>query len=322
MISGMGVRHGFHVARRRADAARVLLADMGLGRQAYGPNRRLRRRRERVGPHHRWPWLLLLGACAVAAGLGGWLRAQPDGRLAVVWKRAAGFTVPAVAAAPASPADLPAAEVARRFLAARTNLERLRWVRDPQRVRPALEAFYDRGPGASERFAAIEELGPARMQKMTYQRFEVRLAGKGRRLLCVVPGPRGGKVDFECYARQGSVPWETLLSTPPTEPAEVRVFVEAGSGYAGGFSDAARWRNFTATTPDLDHPVECYAVRGSQAEATLASLVTFGPTRATLAIRPLADSHARRQFQVVKVLAAGWVVEDLVAEPLSAGNHR
>jgi hypothetical protein len=253
-----------------------------------------------------WSWLVVLGALGMTVMVMQGMRVKP---IAVTC---------GLGGIPGGPAASGPAAVAERFVRATTTAERLRWVRDHERVGAAVAAFFAHGPGATEQVEAWEPGGPAKMSRMTYERYEVRLAGGGERLLCVVPDRDGGKVDFECYARLGSVPWEQILGDEAGIAADVRVFIEAGNSYTAVFNDRLLWRNFTATSPDLEQAVELYAARGSATEQVLARLVAFGKTRATLAIDPLAGSHRSRQFRVTRVLAAGWVVEDMPSEPLSA----
>ena len=64
-----------------------------------------------------------------------------------------------------------------------------------------------------------------------------------------------------------------------------------------------------ARTPDLGEDLHVYARRGSPVEATLNELTASGPAPVTLAVRSVDRSHERRQFEVTRVLAPAWVVE-------------
>jgi hypothetical protein len=202
-------------------------------------------------------------------------------------------------------------EVAEKFTQAQTVAERLVFVRDPQRVRPALEEFFREGPGAKEVVAKLTPLRMIQSTLFTFQRFEVKMKDGSSRLLCVVlSAEKGAKVDFESYARHGSESWADLLSGKALESEVVRVFVKAGNYYNHGFADEGKWRHFAATTPDVEMPLDFYVARGSEADEHLVGIASRRQMRATLAIRAVEGSFGNRQFEVTKVLGPGWVVED------------
>lgn len=200
-------------------------------------------------------------------------------------------------------------EAAEGFIRAATVEERFKWVRDPARVEPLVRAFFCDGPGAQETVAALVPVGAVQRGDLHYERFRADLGGGRSRLVCVVLTDDGGKVDFESYVRHGSVPWDDLLSGRVVAADEVRLFVSAGDYYNFDFSDDGQWRSFVARTPDLGEDLHVYARRGSPAEATLNELTASGPAPVTLAVRSVDRSHERRLFEVTRVLAPAWVVE-------------
>jgi hypothetical protein len=200
-------------------------------------------------------------------------------------------------------------EAAEGFTRATTVEERLIWVRDPARVEPLMRAFFSGGPGARETVAALVPEGAVQRGDLHYERFRADLGGGRSRLACVVLTEDGGKVDFESYARHGSVPWDDLLGGRVAAADEVRLFVDGGDYYNFDFSDDGQWRSFVARTPDLGEDLHVYARRGSPVEATLNELTASGPAPVTLAVRSVDRSHERRLFEVTRVLAPAWVVE-------------
>lgn len=201
-------------------------------------------------------------------------------------------------------------EVAERFTEAETTDERLKWVRDPDRVRPALEAFFTDGPGATERVANLNPMKPTRTKTLALVRFHVKTEAGGDRLLCVALTEEGAKVDFDCYARHGSVPWKKLLSGEVEIAEEVRVFVKRGGYYNYHFDDETRWRHFVATTPDLDRPLDIYVERGSETERRLMKRTARGQVRMMLGIRSVEKSYQKRQFKVMETHGVGWVADN------------
>ncbi len=198
-------------------------------------------------------------------------------------------------------------QIAESFTKATTNVERLKLVRNPELTAPLMEDFFLNGPGARERILGIVRLAPASNDKFFFHRFQVRLEDGTNRLLCVVLTDDGGKVDFECYARHGSVSWKDLLEGVAPAAGEVRVFVSRGSYYAYGFQDEPTWSSFMASTPDWEVPLYFYARRDSKVDKELKKLTAGGQMRATLAIRSVDGSCRQKQFEITAVLAGGWV---------------
>lgn len=203
------------------------------------------------------------------------------------------------------------AEVAEKFIHADSQAERLKWVRHADEVGPLMAEFFSHGRGAHETVASLTPMSPAEAgQALTYARFSVTLADAPPRLLCVVRENGAAKVDFKAYARHGSVPWEDLLAGTAKEAREVRVVIKKSEYYNYEFAHEVRWQNFTATSPDLETSIQLYIARIEPAAKRMAKLRTQHPIRATVAIRALGDSHLKRQFQIIDVLGAGWVLED------------
>ncbi|MGE4606966.1 MAG: hypothetical protein AAEJ52_09520 [Myxococcota bacterium] len=200
-------------------------------------------------------------------------------------------------------------EVAKKFTEAKTVPERLKWVRTPQQVRPALEEFFTVGPGATEQVAQLKPMPLARTADHSFLRFQARMNDGTNRLLCVViTGDEGAKVDFESYARHGSESWTDLLSGKATEAEAVRVFVKPGIYYNYAFADEQKWSSFVVTSPDVEKPLYFYAARESETAKHLAQLTARRPMRAILAIRSVKGSFKNRQFEVKQLVGRGWIV--------------
>lgn len=196
-------------------------------------------------------------------------------------------------------------EVADSFVAARTHEARLRWVRNPRQAGPLMKAFFEDGPGASEKVLSIRAMPATVSGDLLYEEFQVDIDGKPGRLLSVSIDPAGAKVDFESYARHGSASWEDLISGKVAEAEEIRVMLQMSGYYLHGFSDERKWQHFKATTPDLQEGLDFYVERGSPAAADL-HLNPPAACRATLSIRSVNGSSAHRQFEITGVKAMSW----------------
>ena len=244
---------------------------------------------------------LALGGLLIASSLGVWL---------VMSRPATRPAPPASPSQPAVPDDLSPLTVAENFTRATTQAERLKWVRQPTEVAPAMAEFFSVGSGAHEVVAKLGAMRPTDTGTQSYTRFGVTMAAGPPRLLCVVATAAGAKVDFKAYARHGSVPWAALLAGQAPEASEMRVYLEKGNYYNFGFQHEVRWQHFTATSPELDVPVALYIAHTDPALKLLEQLDPQRPIRVTVAIRPVGDSYLHRQFEITRFLGVGWALEN------------
>ena len=196
--------------------------------------------------------------------------------------------------------------IAERFVEAKTQAQRLELVRNPAQVGPAMEVFFKSGPGATEQIKDIYPLMNRTREGMAFESYSVEIENAPSRLLSVSIDPKGAKVDFECYARYGTVALSDLLGGKVTEAAEIRVMLEAGGYYVDDFKDETKWVHFRATSPDLSQTLDLYLDRQSSAVRDIqeSGAMAF---RATLAVRAVNGSQKRRQFEITAVKALEWV---------------
>jgi hypothetical protein len=197
-------------------------------------------------------------------------------------------------------------KVAENFIAATTNEERLKWVRDPEANAPLLEEFFTNGPGAKEKILNFKQIRITANEKFIIHRYQLNLEGGDRRLLCVVQMDNSAYVDFKAYARHCSSKWQDLLSGSASAAAEVRVFLDPGTAYMNQYADEEKWTSYIATTQDWDMPLYFYAARNSKTDEALLALTRAGTLPATLAIRSNDNSHEKKQFEIVELLTPDW----------------
>jgi hypothetical protein len=254
--------------------------------------------------HERLPWLVML--LVAGLGLGTWL--------AVSYRRhhrAKQTAAPRAAVVkPVVPDHGPLpAEVAANFIHAGSQAGRLAWVRHAGQVGPLMAEFFSHGRGAHETVTRLSPMGSTEAGAAgTVARFAVTMADGPQRLLCVVRENGAAKVDFHAYARHGAVPWDELLAGKATQATELRVFIQKGNYYNYEFSREERWLNLTATSPDLEAPLQFYIARSHPAVKMLDKLQQ--PVRVTVAVRAQGASHLKRQFEITHILADGWVLAD------------
>lgn len=197
-------------------------------------------------------------------------------------------------------------EVAESFVKATSHAERLRWVRQPDKVGAEMEAFFRDGPGASEKIAGTAALSASELGDLIYENYLVTLEAGEPRLLCVSVDPLGAKVDFEAYARSCSEKWPDLMSGAVASAEEVRVILRPGGFFMHRFPDEEKWIHFKATSPDVADSMDFYIARDSEEARELEKGIELSPY-VTLSIRAVEDSAKYRQFEITAVKALGWV---------------
>lgn len=239
---------------------------------------------------------------------------------AVVWlgRRPAVQTEVAPVEAPVDPprkqsiegSSASALAVAEQFTRAGSHEDRLKWVRQPSEVTGAMADFFSSGAGSLETVTELIPLGVSTSGTLTYECIGARMSSGKRRLLCVVPDVEGERIDFHAYALHGSQSWAALLSGEAQEASEMRVLLQCGDYYNFNFSEETRWRNFTCSSPDLEQPLEFYLERSHPALKQLEELDLQSPARVIVSIRSVGDSHLKGQFEITRLLAAGWVLPE------------
>ncbi|MFP6875764.1 MAG: hypothetical protein VCA37_02950 [Roseibacillus sp.] len=203
--------------------------------------------------------------------------------------------------------NLTSREVAQAFLDATSEEERLALVRNPNEVRSGMVTFPDEVKSYPIEHTFVKPMGVATAGGiMRFQRFSVSMPDGRPRFLCVAETPRGPLVDYEAFARHGTVNWEKLLAGEAGEM--VRLLVKPSFYFNHGFTDEKKWVAFELSNPDWPASLTGYAPVGSPTAGLLGAITSKVPKqRVTLKIRPEGDSHQHKQVVIERVLANGWV---------------
>jgi hypothetical protein len=202
--------------------------------------------------------------------------------------------------------------------------ERLKWTRNPEQVRDHLEWYTQAVCSVPAEFLSMQQSerrnppGGARCF-----RFSVALRDGGERLLCVVETPEGLRVDWDAFARFGTLPEGGPHRGDFTE-AEVRALAKPCHYYDHGFSSEEEWLSFELSSPDWDDVVYGYAARISRTATILQSLASSadpGGAQVTLTLLGGAQDSEHRQYLVREILGVGWVLDGGNFEEGWEGRH-
>jgi hypothetical protein len=89
--------------------------------------------------------------------------------------------------------------------------------------------------------------------------------------------------------------------------SEMRGFLQRGSYYNHEFADERQWLCLIATSPELENPIYLYARRDNPDLALFLKNPPNHPQRYTIALENLGQGHRNRQWQLTRVITAGWV---------------
>ena len=159
----------------------------------------------------------------------------------------------------------------------------------------------------------VRKLGVKTLDGERMASFAVTLEDDSVRLLTVVE--EGGRlvVDWDSYARYGTMTWDALLSEDGMDAeAVVRVFVQPGDYYNPPFDDPQVWTSFRLVSPDVNRPLYAFARTDDEMAIRMRGLVMQNGSfrqHMTLRIKRHAGLHDKMLFSVEELVAVGWVVK-------------
>jgi len=203
--------------------------------------------------------------------------------------------------------------VLREFLDSSTLSERVKWVRDPERVRPMMLRYYQG-----------EELEPEGLNlinrsSVTFRRpFMIATVQTGQFLNYPITverfeeeGEDYYKVDWESWVGYCDYRPEEMRRLKPTDPFLLRVLISKGNYYNYDFSDEKEWVCYQLEIKDSEYSFSAYARRGSIQNRELERKLRNDDI-ATYMIRVRFPEGARSQDQleIVELVSTGWLIQN------------
>ncbi|MEZ5304822.1 MAG: hypothetical protein R3F11_29865 [Verrucomicrobiales bacterium] len=208
-----------------------------------------------------------------------------------------------------------AKELALHFLNAESAEEKARYVRDPELNLPRMKAFYADHPLEKGRFN--ESALKSRTHIMPgvglfFESFNVALDnGDPLRMLAAVKTQSGYQIDWECYARYGTMAWDDFVTRQSLAPAEFRVLATPDNYYNYAFQDPSKFICLRLDHMDSTESLYGYVDRSSPEASEIVRAFQQKPIRQlTVALQFPSDSRGGKQVLITGVIAAGWVKPD------------
>lgn len=189
-------------------------------------------------------------------------------------------------------------------------------VRQPERVRPLMESYYDGKTIPPNRFLRTKVLQPITLDKRADFWMEVvELADhETRNLVVEILASGEPKIDWETLVCHQPMKWDTFaIERPAGIPLDFRVYVQQDSFFSHEFADSHRWNCFRLTTLNGDETLFGYVAADSDIARSMENLLKANRGRKTAAILRLVipeGYQSRRGVVIQKLLSPRWLYVD------------
>jgi len=199
------------------------------------------------------------------------------------------------------------------FLNAGTIEERLKFSRDPERVGPLMEKYYEDELMEAEGFEAIKKT------EISYRgAFVTTMVQTGDFMSSPIAVERIGEgegstyvVDWESWVGYCDVSAEEMRRRKPVAPMMMRVLISPENYYNYGFSDDSKWRSYRLELRNSEYTFLAYAKKNSELDHALSSVRESGQGTPYLikAVYP-PGGRAKDQIEIVEIVSKGWIYEE------------
>jgi hypothetical protein len=202
-------------------------------------------------------------------------------------------------------------ETIKNFVTAESPEERKKFIRDAQRVGPALEAYYKKVEYEPEGFESLNKLEVSyRGELLTTLVTTADFLSSPIAVERIVDGEKESyKVDWESWVGYCDFTPEEMREKKPDTPFLMRVIVEPASYYNYGFSNDRKWRSLGLELRDSVYSFLGYVARDSEVDKRFRLMMknTQGVPCLIKVVYPR-GSRAKDQVEILEIVAEGWVL--------------
>ena len=199
-------------------------------------------------------------------------------------------------------------EVAEAFLSTHSPYERLEYVRNPDEVVTHLGKYHQQA--VYDQPDRLEEHGEHLLGGLRYHTFQALYPDNETRLLYLVDTPAGPKVDWDSYARYGTMTWKEIISAQEPFTATVRVLLQQANVYRGMFSNSERWVCYRVLSADLQDDFYVYTERNGPIYRSLYREHgdnAYQQCRVIIRIYGEPGMSDQGQLQLERLVTMGWI---------------
>lgn len=202
----------------------------------------------------------------------------------------------------------------RGYYAADQISEKLKYVRQPERVRPLMEKYYQQQPVVKEEFHQLEKYGALNIDKVPFVYARVQMEnGTSRDVLLERLADESFKLDWEVDVHYQPLAWDGFIELRPSEPLVMRVAVKPDSFHVYQFRDSSKYDCYQLTAKGSDHYVFGYVVKGSEVSIQLRQifmrvkqLANTSPEPMMLQLRFPEGSSQGNCVHIDRIVAPRW----------------
>lgn len=205
-------------------------------------------------------------------------------------------------------------DVVSNYLKSESIEEKLKFVRQSDRVAPLMRDYYSDFPLESQKYQSINAFMSVAIENNSFLVLGV-VTESGRVDLLVEDRPEGFLVDWESNVVYQPMEISDFVEKKPTKPVDLRVYIQRDKYHSREFSDSEKFSAYYVTFKDSDEYLFGYAERDSDLDISLRELCKLGngsQTPALLALNFLPDSPKEGRSVLISALQSPrWAyVED------------
>jgi len=203
-------------------------------------------------------------------------------------------------------------DVVKAFLESNSVEERLKWVREPERVKPLMMTHYDGNEIIPEGYRSFDR--SAISYRGRYLTSMVRTEDFLAYPIAVIRDGEEGLenylVDWESWVGYCEITPEEARAQRPTEPFLMRVLLRPESYFNYSFSDDTKWNAYQMHFRNSDEVFLAYSEKKSVPDETLKLVRKEGITSPFLVrVRFPQGARAGNQVEIVEVVGFGWIAD-------------
>ncbi|MDB4438215.1 hypothetical protein N9195_01350 [bacterium] len=202
-------------------------------------------------------------------------------------------------------------EAIKRFVSAESPEELKQYVREPERVGPLLDRYYEKVEYEALGFESVNKLQVSYLGELiTTVVTTADFLSSPIAVERIVDGEDEiYKVDWESWIGYCDYTPEEMREKRPSKPFEIRVVVEPASYYNYVFVDDQKWRSLGLEIKGSVYSFLGYVERDSEQDKSLRVLMKNArgvPCLLKVAYPP--GSRAKDQVEILEVVTEGWVI--------------
>jgi hypothetical protein len=207
-------------------------------------------------------------------------------------------------------------ETLKNFLQAATPAEALRWVYQPEKIAPKLEAWLAgeayKAPGYK---AMLDEASTRSENGHEITGLTVRDGNFEKQSVALVKTPEGYRVDWESWVGWSEMSCSDFKKQKPATSKLFRVTVSASDYYNFSFKSEVEWSCYRLDLLDGEDFLYAYIPRASPIDAQLRPVDGVPTRNFILRLKFPADPQTDNQVLIEEIVASGWVHLDDAPSP-------